>query len=176
MCNDSVSPINAGGPVYSLFCSKGTQDSWSVPRDDAGHLGHNGIPKDGGIRPRETAELVPQVVPQTVPATDCCIFNHFKYNVPQLKMLNYKYCLYRHSKNYLKSWWKCKPFIERGGKGPKECGLLSPFQSCWPTDTLWVVYTNGNRRRAFWQLTPNIKLVMFIPVSPENPLNVYISC
>uniref|UniRef100_UPI003AABEAA8 immunoglobulin superfamily DCC subclass member 3 n=1 Tax=Centroberyx gerrardi TaxID=166262 RepID=UPI003AABEAA8 len=44
----------------SLFCSKGTQDSWSVPRDDAGHLGHNGIPKDGAIRPR--VESVPQEV------------------------------------------------------------------------------------------------------------------
>ncbi|XP_029918852.1 immunoglobulin superfamily DCC subclass member 3 [Myripristis murdjan] len=48
----------------SLFCSKGTQDSWSVPRDDAGHLGHNGIPKDGAVRSR--VEKVPQEV--TCPA------------------------------------------------------------------------------------------------------------
>ncbi|XP_042362968.1 immunoglobulin superfamily DCC subclass member 3 [Plectropomus leopardus] len=41
----------------SLFCSKGTQDSWSVPRDNTGH---NGIPKDGTNRPR--VEPVPQVV------------------------------------------------------------------------------------------------------------------
>ncbi|KAK5854513.1 hypothetical protein PBY51_004700 [Eleginops maclovinus] len=41
----------------SLFCSKGTQDSWSVPRDNTGH---NGIPKDGAHRPR--VEPPPQVV------------------------------------------------------------------------------------------------------------------
>ncbi|XP_062302040.1 immunoglobulin superfamily DCC subclass member 3, partial [Osmerus eperlanus] len=44
----------------SLFCSKGTQDSWSVPRaDDRGHVGHNGVPKEGITRPREDIELVP---------------------------------------------------------------------------------------------------------------------
>lgn len=49
--------------VPSLFCSKGTQDSWSVPRgEDRGHLGQNGIPKEGVTRPVEvTLELVPQV-------------------------------------------------------------------------------------------------------------------
>ncbi|XP_029299598.1 immunoglobulin superfamily DCC subclass member 3-like [Cottoperca gobio] len=41
----------------SLFCSKGTQDSWSVPRDNTGH---NGIPKDGANRLR--LESLPQVV------------------------------------------------------------------------------------------------------------------
>ncbi|KAF1381205.1 hypothetical protein PFLUV_G00151170 [Perca fluviatilis] len=39
----------------NLFCSKGTQDSWSVPRDNTGH---NGIPKDGANHPR--VESVPQ--------------------------------------------------------------------------------------------------------------------
>ncbi|KAM3857931.1 immunoglobulin superfamily DCC subclass member 3-like [Diretmus argenteus] len=43
----------------SLFCSKGTQDNWSVPRDDTGHLGHSSIPKDGAVRPR--VDSVPQV-------------------------------------------------------------------------------------------------------------------
>ncbi|KAM9307152.1 immunoglobulin superfamily DCC subclass member 3 [Pholidichthys leucotaenia] len=39
----------------SLFCSKGTQDSWSVPRISAGH---NGIPKDGAshTRPEHTPQ------------------------------------------------------------------------------------------------------------------------
>ncbi|XP_045913802.1 immunoglobulin superfamily DCC subclass member 3 [Micropterus dolomieu] len=41
----------------SLFCSKGTQDNWSVPRDNTGH---NGIHKDGANR--QTVESVPQVV------------------------------------------------------------------------------------------------------------------
>nr|XP_046274654.1 immunoglobulin superfamily DCC subclass member 3 [Scatophagus argus] len=40
----------------SLFCSKGTQDSWSVPRENTGH---NGIPKDGANHSR--GEPVPQV-------------------------------------------------------------------------------------------------------------------
>ncbi|XP_034401301.1 immunoglobulin superfamily DCC subclass member 3 [Cyclopterus lumpus] len=41
----------------SLFCSKGTQDSWSVPRDNTGH---NGGLKDGANRP--SGELAPQIV------------------------------------------------------------------------------------------------------------------
>ncbi|XP_019115237.2 immunoglobulin superfamily DCC subclass member 3 [Larimichthys crocea] len=41
----------------SLFCSKGTQDSWSVPRDNTGH---NGIPKDGANR--TIVEPLPQAV------------------------------------------------------------------------------------------------------------------
>ncbi|XP_074543384.1 immunoglobulin superfamily DCC subclass member 3 [Halichoeres trimaculatus] len=40
----------------SLFCSKGTQDSWTVPRNNTGH---NGVPKDGANRPR--MESVPQI-------------------------------------------------------------------------------------------------------------------
>lgn len=49
--------------VPSLFCSKGTQYSWSVPRgEDRGQLGQNGIPKEGVTRPAEVAlKLVPQV-------------------------------------------------------------------------------------------------------------------
>ncbi|KAG7500901.1 immunoglobulin superfamily DCC subclass member 3-like [Solea senegalensis] len=43
----------------SLFCSKGTQDSWSVPRNNAGH---NGNAKDGAKCHR--VESVPQVVSQ----------------------------------------------------------------------------------------------------------------
>uniref|UniRef100_A0A8C7PXR1 Immunoglobulin superfamily DCC subclass member 3 n=1 Tax=Oncorhynchus mykiss TaxID=8022 RepID=A0A8C7PXR1_ONCMY len=51
------------GYRHSLFCSKGTQYSWSVPRgEDRGQLGQNGIPKEGVTRPVEvTLELVPQV-------------------------------------------------------------------------------------------------------------------
>ncbi|XP_069032663.1 immunoglobulin superfamily DCC subclass member 3 [Embiotoca jacksoni] len=41
----------------SLFCSKGTQDSWSVPGINTGH---NGVPKDGANRPR--VESAPPVV------------------------------------------------------------------------------------------------------------------
>ncbi|GAA6226730.1 immunoglobulin superfamily DCC subclass member 3-like [Lates japonicus] len=41
----------------SLFCSKGTQDSWSVPRDTTGHIGN---PKDGTNCSR--MESVPQAV------------------------------------------------------------------------------------------------------------------
>nr|XP_033950830.1 immunoglobulin superfamily DCC subclass member 3 [Pseudochaenichthys georgianus] len=41
----------------SLFCSKGAQDNWSVPRDSTGH---NGVPKDGAHRPQ--VEPPPQVV------------------------------------------------------------------------------------------------------------------
>uniref|UniRef100_A0A3B4XIP5 Immunoglobulin superfamily DCC subclass member 3-like n=1 Tax=Seriola lalandi dorsalis TaxID=1841481 RepID=A0A3B4XIP5_SERLL len=41
----------------SLFCSKGTQDSWSVPRDNTGHIRN---PKDGANCPR--VESTPQVV------------------------------------------------------------------------------------------------------------------
>ncbi|XP_034079841.1 immunoglobulin superfamily DCC subclass member 3-like isoform X1 [Gymnodraco acuticeps] len=41
----------------SLFCSKGTQDNWSVPRDSRGH---NRVPKDGAHRPQ--VEPPPQVV------------------------------------------------------------------------------------------------------------------
>uniref|UniRef100_UPI0037E96B59 immunoglobulin superfamily DCC subclass member 3 n=1 Tax=Semicossyphus pulcher TaxID=241346 RepID=UPI0037E96B59 len=41
----------------SLFCSKGTQDNWTVPRENTGH---NGVPKDVANRPR--MESVPQVV------------------------------------------------------------------------------------------------------------------
>ncbi|XP_070996177.1 immunoglobulin superfamily DCC subclass member 3-like [Oncorhynchus clarkii lewisi] len=50
------------GYRHSLFCSKGTQYSWSVPRgEDRGQLGQNGIPKEGVTRPVEvTLELVPQ--------------------------------------------------------------------------------------------------------------------
>lgn len=48
--------------VCSLFCSKGTQDSWSVPRDNTGH---NGVHKEAASRPR--VESGPQVV------TDCFI-------------------------------------------------------------------------------------------------------
>ncbi|KAG7457626.1 hypothetical protein MATL_G00229080 [Megalops atlanticus] len=46
----------------SLFCRKGTQDSWAVPQgEEAGHLGQrNGIPKEGMTRPAEAIELVPQ--------------------------------------------------------------------------------------------------------------------
>ncbi|XP_036395685.1 immunoglobulin superfamily DCC subclass member 3-like, partial [Megalops cyprinoides] len=46
----------------SLFCRKGTQDSWSVPQGDAvGHLGQrSGAPKEGATRPPEAIELVPQ--------------------------------------------------------------------------------------------------------------------
>ncbi|XP_008329778.1 immunoglobulin superfamily DCC subclass member 3 [Cynoglossus semilaevis] len=42
----------------SLFCSKGTQESWSVPRDNTGH---NGNPKDGEATCHRV-ESVPQVV------------------------------------------------------------------------------------------------------------------
>uniref|UniRef100_A0A4W6CTS2 Immunoglobulin superfamily DCC subclass member 3 n=1 Tax=Lates calcarifer TaxID=8187 RepID=A0A4W6CTS2_LATCA len=45
----------------SLFCSKGTQDSWSVPRDTTGHIGN---PKDGTNCSR--MESVPQVVTQNM--------------------------------------------------------------------------------------------------------------
>ncbi|XP_076013205.1 immunoglobulin superfamily DCC subclass member 3 [Genypterus blacodes] len=45
----------------SLFCSKGTQDSWSVPRDDAGH---DGPPKDGA-----RVEVGPQIQASPRPMT-----------------------------------------------------------------------------------------------------------
>ncbi|CAB1320850.1 unnamed protein product [Coregonus sp. 'balchen'] len=48
--------------MFGYRRSKGTQDSWSVPRgEDRGHLGQNGIPKERVTRSAEVAlELVPQ--------------------------------------------------------------------------------------------------------------------
>ncbi|KAJ8398468.1 hypothetical protein AAFF_G00427230 [Aldrovandia affinis] len=45
----------------SLFCRKGTQDSWSVPQGEAGgHSGHRSTTKEGVSRPPEAIELVAQ--------------------------------------------------------------------------------------------------------------------
>ncbi|KAJ8287969.1 hypothetical protein COCON_G00006280 [Conger conger] len=45
----------------SLFCRKGTQDSWSVPQGEAGGpVGQRSIPKEGAARPPEVIELVTQ--------------------------------------------------------------------------------------------------------------------
>ncbi|XP_064156449.1 immunoglobulin superfamily DCC subclass member 3-like, partial [Anguilla rostrata] len=45
----------------SLFCRKGTQDSWSVPQGEAaGHVGQRSVSKEGVTRSPEVIELVPQ--------------------------------------------------------------------------------------------------------------------
>uniref|UniRef100_A0A3Q3JFK4 Uncharacterized protein n=1 Tax=Monopterus albus TaxID=43700 RepID=A0A3Q3JFK4_MONAL len=60
----------------SLFCSKGTQDSWSVPRDNTRH---NGNPKDGVHPPR--IQSAAQVVTQNVLVTACSTDSPIKLNV-----------------------------------------------------------------------------------------------
>uniref|UniRef100_A0A3Q3X134 Immunoglobulin superfamily DCC subclass member 3 n=1 Tax=Mola mola TaxID=94237 RepID=A0A3Q3X134_MOLML len=61
------------GYRHSLFCSEGTQDSWSIPR---GSTGHHGVPKDEANKPR--AEPVPQVVNMLLTAL-LILLNRSKY-------------------------------------------------------------------------------------------------
>ncbi|KAJ8354655.1 hypothetical protein SKAU_G00222220 [Synaphobranchus kaupii] len=66
-CLTSCTTQSYGRPVFtspgkpSLFCRKGTQDSWSVPQGEAaGNVGQRSSPKQGVTRPPEVIELVSQ--------------------------------------------------------------------------------------------------------------------
>ncbi|KAJ8000269.1 hypothetical protein DPEC_G00203090 [Dallia pectoralis] len=66
----------------NLFCSKGTHDSWSVPRMD--NVGQNGIPKQGITRPADVAfELVPQSSDSTSQAGASIARSHCQVPIEQ---------------------------------------------------------------------------------------------